>query len=55
MNLATQRCARLDAAARERLFTGAILVIPGVPGVAALVAALRELAQAASVTALPRT
>lgn len=47
MNLATQRCAWLDAAARERLFAGTILVIPGVPEMAALVAALRERAQAA--------
>ena len=47
MILTPEACARLDAAARARLFEGAILSLPGVPEVAALVAALRERAQAA--------
>jgi hypothetical protein len=45
--LAPRPCARFDAAARERLFAGDILVFRGVPQVAAFVARLRTRAQAA--------
>jgi len=45
--LAPQPCTRFDAAARERIFGGAILVIPDVSEVAAFVDLLRDRAQAA--------
>lgn len=40
--VATEPCDRLDRAARERLFSGAILVFRGAPAVAALVELVRQ-------------
>lgn len=47
MILRPEPCARFDAAARERLFGGAILAFSAVPEVGVLAAALRERAEAA--------